>query len=183
MATTFPRSRASNENQIDSTTLMTSHTMNFATSTCVLTASILLSYLREAQTQEMSLKQRFDLEATRWEQWCELSAFDTKFQTCLDHDSFRELSRMGKDVVPLVFNRWSSTGRELPSNPLRRPPWWLLLERITNKKMVSDAEKLESIPMAVRAKTDPANVDIPSLQEQRWLKWWQSEQGAQKGTF
>jgi hypothetical protein len=137
--------------------------------------AIALVLIHELRANQMSPQQHFDRNARQWEDWCESVAFDARLSLRLEHDSFRELASMGEQAVPMIFSRWGQSAEKVPTSITRNPPWWLLLERITGKKMISDAEKLQGIPDSVKAKTTPADVDIPPLQQKRWLEWWKSE--------
>jgi len=56
-----------------------------------------------------------------------------------------------------------------------QPPWWVVLEHLTGKKLVSDEEKLAGLPADIRATVKPDNVEDPELQEKRWRQWWAKE--------
>jgi hypothetical protein len=53
-------------------------------------------------------------------------------------------------------------------------PWWLVLEYVTGKKMVSDAERLADLPPELKD-SNPENIRMPELEEKRWREWWQRE--------
>jgi hypothetical protein len=116
-----------------------------------------------------SLRQRFELQAERWETWCK----DILYSSVIDrrkHDAVDKLVAMGNGVIPLVFERWPEREGNHHARAIQ-PPWWTVLERLTGKKMVSDQEKLEGIPFV----SDPDGIQMPGLEEERWRKWWEKE--------
>jgi hypothetical protein len=122
---------------------------------------------------DRALNKKFDECARSWEEWCDKNRFNSNFKELGDHESVRELQRMGKGIVPMVFERW----KQLPddSNLPPQPPWWIVLEHICEKKMVSDEEKLADFSPEERAIVRPENIEKPTLQEQRWRAWWKRE--------
>ena len=110
--------------------------------------------------------EKFEHEAKRWESWCEMHRFDSNFKVYGDHDSVRALRGMGKSIIPLIFERWKQLPIDSPDPP--QPPWWIVLEHLTGKKLVSDEEKLAGLPADIRATVKPDNVEDPELQEKRW---------------
>jgi len=123
----------------------------------------------------LTIEQRFEKDAELWEDWCESKWYDSRFHIQLEDDSYRRLADLGKDAVPYVFNRWALNKDESPRAVIRTPPWWFMLERLTGKKLVSDEKKLAGLPKELQTLIKPADIDVPELQKNRWLQWWESE--------
>jgi len=124
---------------------------------------------------KMSFERRFEREAKRWEAWCEEKSFEA-MPDWGGHDSVRNMVAMGKDIVPLIFERWPER-KDGDGGPFR-PPWWIVLERVTGKRMVSDSDKIAQLPANLRGSIDPRGIlSVPGLEEERWRKWWEEKSG------
>jgi hypothetical protein len=120
--------------------------------------------------EEVATRESFEHHAKQWESWCEKNRFNSNFKDFSNHDSVQALREMGKGIIPLIFERWKQLPDDSPDPP--QPPWWMVLEHLTGKKLVSDEEKLAGLPPDIRAIVKPNDTDLPSLQEKRWREWW-----------
>jgi hypothetical protein len=125
---------------------------------------------KHGRGEEVATRESFEHHAKQWESWCEKNRFNSNFKDFSNHESVRALREMGKGIIPLIFERWKQLPDDSPNPP--QPPWWIVLEHLTGKKLVSDEEKLAGLPPDIRAIVKPNDMDLPSLQEKRWREWW-----------
>lgn len=137
-----------------------------------LTAVSLSWWKDHSEMRKMSVQQEFDYYALSWEKWCEANSFSSTVDLA-DHESVRKLIGMGPPIVPMIFARWPE--RSNPETDTIRPPWWLVLQAITGKKMVDTEEIRKLSPPHLRNAVSDKSSSIPDLEEQRWRTWWQSE--------
>jgi hypothetical protein len=123
----------------------------------------------------MESEAKFNRLAAQWEDWCEELVLDSDLKKRTKTPAFDELKRMDKEVIPLIFARWKPAKDRTAVEEMRSPPWWKVLEAVTKKRLVSDAEKLAGLPEDVRSAASPEEIEVPALQEERWLRWWNTE--------
>ena len=93
----------------------------------------------------------FEKHVRAWDVHCESNIFSSNINDSLDHDSYRDLVKMGQVIVPWVIVRYEKDVS---------PRWGFLLEDITHEGIIENRNSFS-----------------PADMQQQWLEWWKSRIG------